>query len=238
MRNRKSYEKKIILSESVIPVNPYTLEGKHSSIERIREDVFYMDLSQLTRKQCDSFFNANAEGVENLIIDLGYNANPELRIDDICDYLINERREFVKVLAPLKMGPSQSHFIINKGLIGNFLSPFTVGKASKRKYVNGKIILMVNRRTQSSGEYFGMAIQQADNCVTIGNQTAGSVMNITTFDLPDGTSFDFTSMMGFCPNTKVTVQKNGLKIDHNVDIQANEYNPDQYIKAALKMLNK
>src|SRR5690606_21548723 len=99
-----------------------------------------------------------------------------------------------------------------------FVNAFAIGKKSNKKYVQGKIILIVSRSTVSKGEYFGMAIQQASNCITIGQQTAGSPMNITTFELPDGTEFRFTSMTGFYPNSDLEVYKNGLKIDHYVPL--------------------
>lgn len=239
IRNGELLQRKVNLSEEIIRDSIYTKEGKHSAIEKLRKDVFYLDLSQLTKKACDSFFKVNEHNIENLVIDLRQNNHQNLGLSDVCDYLVNEKKKFVKVLTAINNAPSK--FEIKErsgGLVGTFIDAFTVGKKSRKKYVKGKVILIVNGRTQSEGEYFGMAIQQAKNCTTIGQQTAGSPMNITSFVLPDGTRSQFTSMTGYYPNSDLPVQQNGLKIDHYVPLSTHNYHSDQYIDFALKMIDQ
>lgn len=239
VRDDKEVSQKITLSEKIIPQTPYTIEGKHASIEKLNKEDYYIDLSKLTNKECDSFFRSHYKlGVRNLILDLRNNSNLDLKIDNLCNYLVEEKKEFIKIIGPVKQRPLKSEVVESNGIISLILSPFKVGKKSKVRLVNGKIILMVNRRTQSRGEYFGMAIQQAKNCVTIGTQTAGSVMNITNFKLPDGTSFDFTSFKAFYPNSDFCVQEKGLNIDFEINVQVRDYHPDQYIEFAFEVLDK
>lgn len=239
IRNGELLQRKINLSTEIIPDSIYTKEGKHSAIEKLRKDVFYLDLSQLTKKACDSFFKVNEHNIENLVIDLRQNNHQNLGLSDVCDYLVNKKKKFIKVLTAINNAPSK--FEINErsgGLVGTFIDAFTIGKRSNKNYVKGKIILIVNGRTQSEGEYFGMAIQQAPNCITIGQQTAGSPMNITIFELPDGTKSQFTSMTGYYPNSDLPVHQNGLKIDYYVPLSTDDYHSDQYIDFALKTLDE
>src|SRR5690606_13769345 len=157
--------------------------------------------------------------IENLVIDLRWNIRTNLGLSDVGNYLVNDRKKFVKVLTALNNVPAKFEMKQRSGgLVGTFIDAFTIGKKSNKKYVNGKVILIVNRRTQSIGEYFGMGIQQAENCITIGQQTAGSPVNITSFVLPDGSKPQFTSMTAYYPNSELPVQKNGLKIDYYVPL--------------------
>ena len=87
----------------------------------------------------------------------------------------------------------------------------------------------------SMAEYFGMAIQQSPNCTTIGEQTAGAVMNITSAILPDNQEFYFTSMGAFYPNGE-EAQRKGLYIDYHIKESATNYNPNLYIEKLLKLL--
>src|SRR5690606_32969579 len=171
IRNGKLQNRNIHLSQELIRDNPYTKEGKRSAVEKLREDVFYLDLSQLTKKACDSFFKANEHHIENLVIDIRWNIRTNLGLSDVGNYLVNDRKKFVKVLTALNNVPAKFEMKQRSGgLVGTFIDAFKIGKKSNKKYVNGKVILIVNRRTQSIGEYFGMGIQQAENCITIGQQ--------------------------------------------------------------------
>lgn len=238
LRNGELLQRKIHLSEQYVSDNPYTKEGKHAAVEKLRKDVYYLDLSQLTKKACDSFFKVNKQKIEHLIIDARRYPNKDLYLSDLGDYLITEKKNFFKVISPVNKAPSKYVYRESTtGVLGAFANSFTVGKKSNKKNVRGKIILIVNRSTMSKGEYYGMAIQQAPNCITIGQQTAGSPMNVTSFELPDGTEFRFTSMTTFYPNSDLEVQQNGLKIDYFVPLSTHNYHSDQYIDFALKTID-
>ena len=84
-------------------------------------------------------------------------------------------------------------------------------------------------------EYYGMAIQQSPNCITIGEQTMGSVMNITSAMLPDKQEFYFTGTGAFYPNGEC-VQRKGLHIDYYIKESAANYNSELYIENAVKII--
>jgi C-terminal processing protease CtpA/Prc len=119
-------------------------------------------------------------------------------------------------------------------LISYILDPFESG-SKNLKYYNKRIVLLVNGSTQSRMEFIGMAIQASPNCLTIGESTAGSVMNIATFIMPDGTQTNFTSLGAFYPDG-TEVQKKGLKIDYFVNETTSNFTQDQYIIKGIELI--
>ena len=183
---------------------------------------------------CTDFKSARSGNKEDngIILDLR-NYPRNLGLKDFSKFLYPEKKEFIKVLLPLKGNPSFGEYNAEAPLkiISN---PFKVGKKNSN-YYKGKIVLLVNRRTGSMSEYYGMAIQQSPNCITIGEQTMGAVMNIHSVILPDKQAFYFTGMGAFYPNGE-GVQRKGLRIDHNIIESATNYNPKLYIEKAVAII--
>ena len=50
----------------------------------------------------------------------------------------------------------------------------------------GKIILLVNEKTLSRAEFTAMALQTADNVITVGSQTAGADGDVAIFEYLGG----------------------------------------------------
>ena len=82
-----------------------------------------------------------------------------------------------------------------------------------------------------------MTIQQAPTCITIGEQTAGSVMNVVKFIMTDMTSINFTGLGAFYPDGQ-NVQRDGLKIDYYIKGSAIKYDTKLYIDEAIKLIEK
>lgn len=152
---------------------------------------------------------------------------------DFSKVLYPDKKEFIKVLLPLKGNPSFGEYGSDAPLkiISN---PFKIGKKNSN-YYKGKIVLLVNRQTGSMAEYFGMAIQQSPNCVTMGEQTMGAVMNITSAILPDKQEFYFTGIGAFYPNGE-GVQGKGLRINFKIKESAINYNSEIYIEKAVEVI--
>lgn len=80
-----------------------------------------------------------------------------------------------------------------------------------------------------------MTIQQSPNCVTIGEQTAGSILNVVSYTLPDKTEVDFTGLGAFYPNGE-GAQRKGLQIDYYVKESAKKNDTELYIKDAIRII--
>lgn len=196
----------------------------------IDDNIGYINLKTISKEGIKKAFEefSNTDGI---IIDLR-NYPKNISGDDITQHTYPERKEFIKVLAPLGNRPSLANF--GKPSISIIIDPFKSG-GKNSKYYNKKIILLVDQTTQSKAEYIGMAIQASPTCITVGETTAGSVMNIAIFKLPDGSEFRFTALGGFYPDG-TGVQRNGLKIDHYVNETTSNFAQDQYILKGIKLI--
>lgn len=225
-------DKTIKLYQSFKPENVERLiQKENSNWRKINSKITYINLGDISSKELSEIFKENKDN-DGIILDLR-NYPKNLRINDFSKLLYPENKEFIKVLLPLKDNPSLGEYNAEAPLkiVSN---PFKVGKKSSN-YFKGKIILLVNRQTGSMAEYYGMAIQQSPNCVTIGEQTMGAVMNITSAILPDKQEFYFTGTGAFYPNGE-GVQRKGLNIDYYIKESATMYNSKLYIERAVKII--
>ncbi|SHF75251.1 C-terminal processing protease CtpA/Prc, contains a PDZ domain [Flavobacterium fluvii] len=211
----------------------YLVTPKKNKWSYIQPDVAYVNLDQITKKELDSVFKQISK-TKGLILDLR-NYPKNISINDLPGFLYPERKEFIKILAPLPNIPSYGEYAAESPL-KLIMDPFKAGQ-NNPDYYKGKVILLVNRTTQSNAEFIGMAIQQSPNCITIGEQTAGSVLNIVEYIMPDKTKADFTGRGAFYPNGE-GVQRNGLHIDHYVKESAKNYDPELYVKEAIRLIEK
>ena len=199
----------------------------------VKKDIAYINLDQVSKKELSLVFK-EISNTKGLILDLR-NYPKNISNSDIAEYLYPKRKEFIKVLFPLENNPSFGKYDGDAPL-KLVLDPFKSGNTNSN-YYKGKVILLVNKNTQSKAEFIGMTIQQAPNCFTIGEQTAGSVMNIVRYMLPDKTEVNFTGLGAFYPNGE-SVQKNGMHIDYYVKESAQNYDPELYVKEAIVLIEK
>lgn len=199
----------------------------------INPQITYVNLDQITGEELSEAFE-QSKNTKGLILDLRNNTH-KIRESEITKHVYPKREEFIKVLFPLENNPSLGLYDGDTAL-KIIADPFKTGRKNADCY-KGKIVLLVGRWTQSRGEYVGMEIQGSPNCITIGEQTAGSVMNTVEYMMPDKTKTVFTGLGGFYPNGE-GVQRNGLRIDYYVKESAKNYDPELYIKEAINLIEK
>lgn len=233
-KNGTQTNRYIHLYDTYKPEEPVYLEAtKKDKWFFIKPDVAYINLDQITKEELGLAFK-QISNTKGLILDLR-NYPKDIRTNDIAKYLYPKRKEFIKILAPIENNPSYGEND-SESPLKLIMDPFKAG-SNNPDYYKGKVILLVSKRTQSKAEFIGMEIQQSPNCVTIGEQTAGSVMNIVEYLMPDNTKVNFTSQGAFYPNGE-GVQRNGLRIDHHIKESAKNYDPELYIKEAIHLIEK
>jgi carboxyl-terminal processing protease len=152
---------------------------------------------------------------------------PNFRPFKISQYLNSEKKEFVKVTKPDLKYPGK--FIWEESL--------TCGSNNK-DYYKGKVILLVNEKTQSRAEFSVMCLQTANNVITIGNQTAGADGNVSRIEFIGG----YTSLISgtgiYYPNGDET-QRIGIKVDIEVKptIEGIRNGKDEVLEKALEIGN-
>ena len=199
--------------------------------KKLEKNIGYINLKEINKSELEEAFK-NFNNSKGIIIDLR-NYPRNLNVNDVPSYLYPKKKVFMKILTPY--APSISKYD-TQSVLKIIKNPFAAGKNNKN-YYKGKVILLVDRSTSSMAEYFGMAIQNSPNCITIGEQTFGAVMNRNEVILKDKTTIDFTGVGAFYPNDK-NVQRQGLKIDYFIQEYAKGYNAYRYIDEAIKLIKK
>jgi carboxyl-terminal processing protease len=133
---------------------------------KLTDNIGYLNLAVITKDELKEAFRA-FENTKGIVIDLR-NYPRNISVSDLPKYLYPEKKTFIKVLDPLL--PAYGQYDVRSG-VGVLVNPFSAGSGNKN-YYKGRIVLLVNRSTQSNAEFIGMAIQQSPNCITIGEQTS------------------------------------------------------------------
>ena len=103
----------------------------------------------------------------------------------------------------------------------------------------GKIIILVNSNTQSSGECTSMALRTFPNSMIVGSQTAGADGVVTGIILPGGFKTFMTASGIYYPDGTET-QRVGVKIDKIVTptIKGIREGRDELLDAAIQLINE
>jgi C-terminal processing protease CtpA/Prc len=119
-----------------------------------------------------------------------------------------------------------------------FSKPYHCGQRN-RKYYKGKIVLLVNERTQSRAEFICMALQTAPDVTTIGSQTAGVDGNVSLITFPGNYSLHMSGLGVYYPDGKET-QRIGIVPDIEVKptIKGIQEHKDEVLDRAFKYLDE
>jgi C-terminal processing protease CtpA/Prc len=123
----------------------------------------------------------------------------------ISDWLNPEEREFARCLDPEVSYP------------GRYVWRNEVKKCGKNnpEYYKGKVIVLIDEKTVSHGEFTAMSLKTAPNTIFIGSQTGGTDGANYKFSIIKGFSSSFTCYGVFYPNKKET-QRIGIVPDIEV----------------------
>lgn len=149
------------------------------------------------------------------------------------EYLLGEPKIYSRITRPnFNLPGTFKYEIANKGT-----SYSQVGKSNPNFY-KGKIILLVDSRTQSAAEWACMTLKTAAHVTVIGNQTAGADGNVTRTVLPGGYRINFSGLGIYYPDGSET-QRIGIHVDIPVSYTINDIidRTDPLLKRALEFIN-
>ena len=121
----------------------------------------------------------------------------------------NYPSEFMPFAMAQYLKPAPSQFVkftqgnINNPGLFNFTPSLSNGLSST-DYYKGKIVILIDDRTQSQAEYTTMALQTAPGSVVMGSQTAGADGNVSTVPFPGGFGSYISGIGVFYPDGKET----------------------------------
>ena len=146
---------------------------------------------------------------------------------DLGSYFVSEPTEFVKFTQGNPDNPGE--FIFRVG---------TKIKSDKNKY-NGKLVVLVNEKSQSQAEYTAMAFRAVKNSTIIGSTTAGADGNISEILLPGGLRTMISGIGVYYPDGTET-QRIGIVPDIIVKptIEGIKNGKDEVLEKAIEIINE
>jgi len=105
------------------------------------------------------------------------------------------------------------------------------------KYYDGKVVILVNNKTQSNAEYTVMSFHGGTNVTVIGSTTAGADGNVSHFVLPGNIHTSFSGIGIYYPNGAET-QRVGVKIDVPIvpTIAGIKAGKDELLEKAIELI--
>ena len=197
--------------------NPTAIKTKS-----INEKIGYVNMASIKGAYVSNIFKS-FKNKKTIIIDLRNYPASVYKL--LSKYLNSEKRDFSKVYAPTMDYPGKFRYKEN----------LQTGIKNKNNF-KGKVILLVNDESISKSEFTAMAIQTADNVITIGNQTAGADGNIFVFEYIGGYKTAISGLGIMYPD-KTETQRKGVKIDIEIKptIEGLKQGRDEILEKAIEL---
>jgi C-terminal processing protease CtpA/Prc len=133
----------------------------------------------------------------------------------------NYPSEFMPFAMAEYIKPAPSPFVkFTNGNIDNpgfFTFKYSISNGSKNKdHYKGKIVILVDERSQSQAEYTTMALRTAPNAIVMGSQTAGADGNVSMIYFPGGFGSYISGIGVFYPDGKET---QGIGIVPDIEVK-------------------
>ncbi len=143
-------------------------------------------------------------------------------------YLMPEPTEFAKFTTTSLKTP---------GLF-TFLEPLKVGEKNP-DYYKGKVVILIDEKTQSQAEYTTMALRVAPKATVIGSTTAGADGDVSSISLPGNIRTMISGKGVYYPNGSET-QRIGIVPDIEIKptIARIREGKDEVLDKAIELINK
>ena len=184
-------------------------------------DVAYLKMSSFKQIDVGSYLE-QAAGTKCLVIDIR-NYPSEFAPFALGGHLVESDTPFVRFTTGDIMNP------------GAFLWRESVRIPALKPRYEGKVVILVDERSQSQAEYTAMAFRAAPGAVVVGSTTAGADGNLTLIPLPGGLRAAMTGLGVFYPDKRPT-QQIGITPDLIVTptIAGIRSGRDEVLEAAIK----
>ena len=177
----------------------------------VADKVGYVVFGDISKENIDSIMLPLMSS-KAIIFDMRKNMVNGYGIYNVSSYLLSRPVIYSKDTHPDYALPGMFRYdIANKGSRYE-----TVGKNNQHPY-GGKIILLVDERTQSVLEWACMIIKTAPDVTVIGSETAGADGNVTRTILPGNYNINFSGLGIYYPDGKET-QRIGIHVDIPVTV--------------------
>jgi len=196
-------------------------------------NIGYIYFSNLNGKNLDSAMNIVAK-TKAIIFDMRNYPTNGYGIYYVPNYLLGQPKLYARNTYPDHALPG----MFNYRIANEDSNVSKVGKDNPTPY-EGKVILLVDHRTQSAAEWACMTLMTAPRVTVIGNQTAGADGNVTRTVLPGNYKISFSGLGIYFPDGSET-QRRGIPIDIKVKYTLKDLldNSDPILNSAIKFANR
>ncbi|WP_240609337.1 S41 family peptidase [Flavipsychrobacter stenotrophus] len=106
-------------------------------------------------------------------------------------------------------------------------------------HYKGKLVILVNERSQSASEYASIALASTPGAIVVGDTTAGADGDISIINLPGGGSTMISGIGVLYPDGRET-QRVGVKIDKVVrpTLEGIRVRKDEQLEAAIRIIEE
>lgn len=199
--------------------------SKIKALNWISEDIACIKMAYIYKNMVDSIMQI-AVDAKAIIFDLrGYPRNTMYMISE---YLNPQSSAFTLIYKPDMDYPG----------VFRYTKTMEAGPEKYNKdYYKGRVVLLVNERTQSHGEFTCMALQTAPDVTIIGRQTSGADGNVSRVKLPGNIETRFSGIGIAYPDGNET-QRIGIIPDIEVflTIEGVKNGEDEVLEAAISYL--
>lgn len=222
IRNGKAFNKSI--KRYLFKDFDYNWKDEGEKYKILDENIGYVNMGVIKIKDVADIME-NLKGTKAIIFDIRNYPNGTMY--SIANYITSTRNDFYKVTYPDLNYPGK--FIWRNGS--------QCGENGELKY-KGKVVLLVNEKSQSHAEFTTMCLQTGDNVITIGSQTSGADGNVSRIEMVGGFKTAISGIGIFYPDNTET-QRKGVKIDIEIKptIQGIIDGKDEVLEKAIEYIN-
>ena len=197
-------------------------EDSHKLIDK---NIGYINPGELEEGEIDKIMDKFMD-TKGLIVDLRYYPS-DFIVYSLGKYLMPKEVTFAKTSVPNQSVPGE--FILYEDL--------KVGSNNKN-YYKGKVMILMNERSQSQSEFTVMSLRNAPNAKVIGSDSIGTDGNVASFSLPGGVNTLITGVGIYNPDKSQT-QRVGIKPDIYIEptIQGVKEGRDELLEKAIEIIN-
>ena len=170
----------------------YHSHGEHGYHLR-NDNIGYIRLDKMAGVDVDSMM-AELANTKGLIIDIR-NYPSQFLAFSLGKHLHSKPVEFVRFTQMTPANPGQF----------DWTEPFQVGEVNPR-YYKGKVVILINEKSQSQAEYTTMAFRSSPNATVMGSHSAGADGDISQITLPGGMSTTISGLGVYYPDGTATQQ--------------------------------
>lgn len=190
---------------------PYEGENPYETGVLEGENIGYLDPSTLTSQEQLEEWMGQVQDTDGLILDLRYYPGVPVGYT-LGEFLIPQPTEFARLALSDPTTPGQ--FYVQEGAYccgKGWMAQTGQGNQEYPAY-SGKVVILMDQRSQSQSEFTTMALRQAPQAVVLGTPSVGADGDIARLPLPGGVVVTFSGLGVYTPEGEQT-QRVGVQPD-------------------------